>query len=319
MGGCSSTIPSNNMPANPNDAIGADLIIGNGGCSKNVQRDLARLIPNNGEYTFIGQGNKCNCGYQGKYTRQSYGGDPTNCCVNNGTMDGNLTCDPKYRSGLSADCQSYMLNYCSQASRAFNDPACKIWCTSNPLACQSSKQSVCNTDEFKTDKECSLFCIQNPGLCDSAIVPYCNNAINRNDPICSCINSPLNKYKYNPMCEDNNCIKTGYGTSSMKASLGSGCTIVDCSVVVDLKNNKEAVDFSDATFEQNCGIAATIKAEENVASNQYYLKYLIGLVLIIVIIYIMFRIINKFKLNRLNIDKLKINNITTKDIITDMP
>ena len=53
------------------------------------------------------------------------------------------------------------------------------------------------------------------------MIKMCNTQTGISDKMCKCINSDLIKYKYNPLCEDLDCIKYGYQTSAMTNALSS--------------------------------------------------------------------------------------------------
>lgn len=131
--------------------------------------------------------------------------------------------------------------------------SCLNWCNHYPEKCFTKKSELCNNpDKITNFPECKQFCLANPGACDVGMKQYCQLSTNINKPECSCINSVLGHYKYNPMCQDADCIKDGYGTTSMVNSLNEGCTIIDCSVVFDIEKTGN-INFQDTTINQRCG------------------------------------------------------------------
>lgn len=105
------------------------------------------------------------------------------------------------------------------------------------------------------------YCLSKDGMgkCDVLMKAYCDTDKGKLDKACSCINSPMAKTKYNPFCEDSNCITAGYPTQGMLTSLGTGCNIVDCSTALTLVNNG-GIQLSDPTVTQRCGPGATTEA-----------------------------------------------------------
>lgn len=129
------------------------------------------------------------------------------------------------------------------------DNICDTWCSNNPDVCRTHKAKSCNNNFDPT--YCKDFCVQNPGSCDVGVNSYCLK--NPSDAICSCINSDVKKFQFNPVCTDNNCIRSGYATSSMMNSKQGGCQIVSCTTQVDISKVGGNVSLNNAVMEQNCG------------------------------------------------------------------
>lgn len=90
------------------------------------------------------------------------------------------------------------------------------------------------------------------GEYDNYMKKYCALSQFANTPECSCINSDILNYQFNPLCTDRKCIDNGYATASMLSSRGNGCQIVDCSTYLDV-TAKGNVIFDDTEITQRCG------------------------------------------------------------------
>ncbi len=238
---------------NPDDPVNVAMDVP-GAClpEKDISQ-LAAQMNNNGEYSFLGAGDTCQCGRRAMFKRTAYKADPLQCCLSNASTIGNYTCDPQYRNGTSTACASIMSTFCSDPSNALSDPGCTAWCAVNPAVCAQSKANACDTlDALTNTPGCLDFCLKNPGMCDSGMVAYCAVPKNSSTAACKCLNSVLVDKKYNPLCGDNACISGGYATSSMLTSRGSGCTIVDCSSYFNIKD-ANVVNMSGTRIEQQCG------------------------------------------------------------------
>lgn len=264
---------------NPDDPI--DQIIPIDVCesrTENKEGKGKKVLPSN-EYHLVDYENRPRCtrcdGTKIQIKRVGYNGNPETCCVMNGMLDDkNITCHPDYRNGTSNKCIPKMQSFCSEDARMLFNESCINWCNHYPEKCLSRKSELCNNvDKISNFPECKQFCIENPGSCDSGMTHYCKLSTNISKPECSCINSFLDYYQYNPMCQDANCIKDGYGTSSMVNSLGEGCKIVDCSVVFDIEKTGD-VSFQDTTINQRCG-KEVLEDVGNEIDNTYSLDKLI--------------------------------------------
>ena len=112
--------------------------------------------PNNGEFTWTGDGPINGCQYcdltpglDNKYgcppaqggvwgtspaiTRVAYTGDVTACCLGNGALtQGTGTCDPNLLGGPAATaCSNVFASYCAQGDNSMTDARCKTWGASN--------------------------------------------------------------------------------------------------------------------------------------------------------------------------------------------
>ena len=279
--GCN-VIPYQPPQNNPEDPLNNNIEI-KGACFPiiNVGAPTMDRMPKNGEYSFAGAGNTCyycglkspaetscsfgcagpwydlSCcstiGIRGLYKRTSYNADPIQCCLGSASTIDGLTCDPAYRYIGSEGCAGILKNYCKD--KLFSDSQCKEWCNNNKETCLTQEIEQCNTvNALIGNPHCKTFCTANPGSCDTGATAYCTQF--PTDPFCSCINSDMKKYKYNPACQDGNCIRTGYQTSNMITDLGKGCTVMDCSVYFAL-SNVPSINFSDNTIEQKCGNVPT--------------------------------------------------------------
>lgn len=282
MGNCSTLEPKQSF-SNPDDPIGTKYEIVDGcGPMGTVKNHLQKYIPQNGEYDWAGEGNTCyycsirpgkkmtcssGCdskaccsiiGKGGTYKRTRYLADPVQCCLKSVPTISDKTCDPKYRNPKSEACFSAIKNYCIEGDRLFTDNVCQSWCANNQQECFLYKQRLC--DKSIANKFCKDWCMQNHGYCDNSFKAYCDTTTINSDPSCACIKSDLIKYKYNPLCEDRTCIGSGYQTSSMISSLGSGCQIVDCGVYFDVAAQGSVI-FDDVNIEQKCTIEQQQKAE----------------------------------------------------------
>lgn len=270
---CSKSSPSQ-AAVNPNDPLGTTFTIANGCAPAGSARGyLDKYVPKNGEYEWAGEGGSCyycsfsapsqiNCsagcdgvdccaviGRGGTYRRTRYLADPVQCCLQSASMIGDKTCDPKYRNPTSEDCFAAIKSYCIQGDRLFSEDVCKTWCAQNEQECFLYKQQLC--DQSLGNAFCKTWCMQNHGYCDNSFKEYCATTTKDVDPACGCIQSSLVQYKYNPICEDRQCIDNGYQTSSMLSAFGDGCQIVDCSVYFDVSAQGNVI-FDDINIEQRC-------------------------------------------------------------------
>ena len=170
--GCSRT-PIHKMSNNASDTIGSVKNI-DGACNIDMS-GMSKYIPDNGEYSVADKGSGCEyqggsydlCpgsalwGYRGRYKRDSYKADNTQCCLKNQTVIGNLTCDPKYRSNTGDDCVALLANYCSDNSTFSSSDDCKSFCQNQVSAGKST--------------------------CDTIYDNYCKSSYGASDPKCSCI------------------------------------------------------------------------------------------------------------------------------------
>jgi hypothetical protein len=263
------------LVANPDDKIG-DVKEIKGACAPaGSGRDyMSHLIPQNGEYEWAGEGTGCHycslappssidCGFgcdginccaiygtSGTYKRKSYNADPIQCCIQGTPMINGSTCDPEYLDLKGSSCYKALKDYCIVNNNAFTKDVCNTWCSNNTSECNTYKSKYCNDPKTYKDPECKPWCMKNMGLCDDGMYLYCKD--NPTDTICSCINSDLITYKYNPICQDKVCIDTGYQTTSMTNARGKECEIIDCGTYFNIKNGGK-VQLNDINIEERCG------------------------------------------------------------------
>ena len=288
MGGnCSKSSPVKSA-VNPDDPIGVRLTVPNA-CAPagSVEGYMTSLIPDNGEYTWAGEGSSCyycslsapkkiscsagcdgiDCcaviGKTGTYKRSQYLADPVQCCLKSAKMISDKTCDPKYRNPTSEACFAAIKSYCVQEDKLFNEDICKTWCAQNEQECFLYKQQMCNSE---MNNHCKDWCMQNHGYCDNSFKKYCSTISKEVDPSCSCIQSSLMQYQYNPLCEDRKCIDNGYQTSSMLSAFGEGCQIVDCGIYFDI-TAKENVIFDEPQIDQRC--ATEVQSNKKETTSKY--------------------------------------------------
>jgi hypothetical protein len=304
MGHGCSKVPVQHAISNPEDAIGTVLTVP-GGCAPlgTGVSYLSEYIPDNGEYSWAGEGSACyfcsfdkpnsigcsvgcdgiSCcaivGHTGTYKRTSYKADPKQCCLQSASTIGNLTCDPKYRNPTSSNCYEYVKDYCLTGDNIFTADVCASWCANNVQECNQAKSKICNDPSQFTNGYCKDWCLQNPGLCDTSATMYCSKDKTK-DTFCSCLNSDLMKYKYNPLCEDKNCISHGYATQSMITSRGQGCQIVDCNTYFNVSAGGKT-EFQDLNIQQRCGSKSSALSSSNI---NYGLLGVIGIVILCIII-----------------------------------
>jgi hypothetical protein len=189
-------------PNDPNDEIGqviqmndACVFHGVGGMSQ-----AARLIPDNGEYSWAGTTGSCavcstcaprrmersgdcddsgHCGWDGtipQYKRTSYTAPVDECCIKQAKTIGNKTCDPKYKDGyLSGNCDNTFSNYCAnKGSGALTDDKCKAWLNRAGSGGDSVLNNVCVGNAL-TDDICQNWCLRNPEKCSTNFASYCSD------------------------------------------------------------------------------------------------------------------------------------------------
>jgi hypothetical protein len=261
---------------NPDDAIGNIIPISV--CESKDEDGKAKKILPSDEYVvedYFKRPRCANCdGTTVHIKRVGYKADPEECCQRNGvSKNTNLTCHPDYRDGMSQSCIPKMQTFCNRDANMLFHGSCLTWCQQYPGKCYAKKSALCNSvDRITNYPKCKQFCIENPGLCDTGMRQYCKLSDNISKPECSCINSYLDYYRYNPLCQDAECIRDGYGTASMLNSLGEGCKIVDCSVVFDIEKTGN-VSFKDTTISQRCGKEALNEDDQESSIDDTYSTY----------------------------------------------
>ena len=276
---------------------------------------MSHLLPNNGEYTWAGEGEDCHycsneapretkcsscdgascCpmwGKKGLYKRISYEADPVQCCILKVKNIKDKTCDPKYLNPNSESCFLAKKKYCNKNPfRLWNDPICQNWCANNYVECQMEKAAFCNDPKNIDNVECLNWCAADPGKCDVSMKEYCEKV--PMDYRCACIRSPLIEHNHNPLCDDRKCIDFGYATSSQLISRGEGCRIVDCKTYFDIKS-KGKVTFDDVTIKDRCDSENSkitppmVESLEkpSLSHNTQQKKTLIAVIIVIIIIFL---------------------------------
>uniref|UniRef100_A0A6C0JBB3 Uncharacterized protein n=1 Tax=viral metagenome TaxID=1070528 RepID=A0A6C0JBB3_9ZZZZ len=212
----------------------------------------------------------CSTGTIGKYKRKYYTADQNKCCsLTDSITLGDHTCDPIYRGPLAEGCKNAMIAKCVEGNNTdiFHKEECKLFCAADKdNICHNKKRTICNDPNNEMSLDCLQWCQDNPGECDKSMIKFCSLTENLHNPLCACINTFLDvfmdngessiKTKYNPLCVDDKCIKSGYATQSMKTSRGQGCEIVNCSVYNIIKDAHKG-DINHNSVVQSCGGKST--------------------------------------------------------------
>ena len=167
--GCSRT-PVQKMSNDPSDKINDAMNI-DGACNIDMG-GMSKYIPDNGEYSVASKGSGCEyqggsydlCpksalwGYRGRYKRDSYKADKTQCCLKNQTTIGSVTCDPSYRSNTNNNCVALLKNYCSDNSTFNSSSDCKDFCANQVAAgkstCDDIYKNYCKSSYGASDSKC---------------------------------------------------------------------------------------------------------------------------------------------------------------------
>ncbi len=172
----------------------------------------------------------CNDGCRKKLCKRvAYKGDPVKCCITSKkTLGKGKTCNPKYRSYETNDCDAAMDKYCAMGSNLFNNPNCTSWFNQRTEAATATLEKVCDESE------------------------------NIAKPQCGCIlarKEMLQKFasgsKVAVECIDNRCTNSGWKTYQMQQN---PCNVVNCEMnITDLKLVANApVGHYSASFVQEC-------------------------------------------------------------------
>lgn len=170
-------------------------------------------------------------------------------------------------------CSTGIRDYCTGTKLLKgNESICKNYCSDskNRGWCKMQKKKHCNDTNVES-KECQTFCMDNFGECDSGMANFCE--LYPSHPFCSCIHSVVNKY--NPLCIDADCEKTGYATNSMLTSKGDECMITDCSQYLEVKDVIAGKELNIVpSFSQQCGakIISTDDTEINTSTKKNVTK-----------------------------------------------
>lgn len=152
-----------------------------------------------------------------------YTGDVLNCCLSTAKLDGNKTCDPKYRSGPGAPaCSDTYRDICSKNPL---DPRCVSWkdvssenktmyrqfltayCGSN-MGSQECQEAILRED-LSMDAKYDLYCGDHP------TVPFCSCKVPKNLPDPKTLEDWMAQ---SPACFSGKCIESGYKTAGQKTN-----------------------------------------------------------------------------------------------------
>ena len=141
-----------------------------------------------------------------------------------------------------------------------NSDTCVYFCNTDKYShfCKQQASNYCNEGDENIETEfCQNFCMKedNFGWCDGGMDKFCKK--HPDDPKCACINSPLHQDddRFNVLCVDTKCSDGGYGTSSMLASRGDSCEIVDCSQELNISDIEAGGGvFISPEYKQQCMI-----------------------------------------------------------------
>lgn len=161
--------------------------------------------------------------------RVSYLGDPTECCAKSAKSLGHgKTCDPKYRSYKTNDCDTAMDQFCSQGDNLFSNPNCTSWFNQRLEAASATLETVCNKPENITKPQCGCILARKEML-----TKYASGT------------------KIAVECIDNRCTNGGWKTYQMSKN---PCNVVNCEMnISDLKLIANApVGTYNASFVQQC-------------------------------------------------------------------
>jgi hypothetical protein len=243
MGGTSSCVAANytgtNSDPDPTSTTYADLKIGEKFQHGAFCEYCGGGNPVNcgsAEFTPSGDGSKCTCralctaGCCRKLCqRVSFKGDPGTCCTTGSKVIAKgQTCDFKYRTYTTPDCNQYMTTYCKDGQNFFNGK-CKEWVNLQREAADDVILTVCNRPENATRPECGC-------------VVASNDMIKRFG----------SDSKVAVECVDNRC--TNGGTKTYQ-QFNNPCNVVNCDMNFDALKLLVTGDHStlNASFVQKCG------------------------------------------------------------------
>jgi hypothetical protein len=98
----------------------------------------------------------CNDGCHRKACKRiAFNGDPTSCCASLKPWLGKgQTCNPKFRSYNTTDCNQYMREYCKKDNNYNNNPNCKVWVSKYPEEKRDVLFSTCSNID---NEECTNY------------------------------------------------------------------------------------------------------------------------------------------------------------------
>ena len=205
--------------------------------------------PNCGTAEFVPAGNSdesctcrglCNAGCRRKLCRRvSYQGDPVKCCITSApTLGHGQTCDPKYRSYSTDNCDGAMNTFCSTGDNLFTNANCVSWFDQRLPAATATLETVCANPANESRRECG--CIKA-----------------RKDTLAKFQSGD----KVAVECVNNNCTNGGWKTYQMSQN---PCNVVNCDMNVHditLVTNAPGGTYN-ASFVQQCSNQlATIQKE----------------------------------------------------------
>jgi hypothetical protein len=238
MGGCESGTGTNENP-DPAGTIYADVAVNSTFEHPNYCEYCTEGRANCGSNEFVSAGNGegrckcrglCNDGCCKKLCKRiSYLGDPTQCCIKSAKSFGSgKTCDPKYRSYATNDCDTAMNTFCSTGDNLFTNPNCVSWFNQRPQAATATLETACSAPANVTKPQCGCILARKEML-----TKYTSGT------------------KISVECIDNRCTNGGWKTFQMSQN---PCNVVNCEMnISDLKLIANApVGTYNASFVQQC-------------------------------------------------------------------
>lgn len=215
--------------------------------------DGVDLIGCNPGYTFTGwEKFKRTWPMADQYLRictRNISGTPLQCA--SGQRD-SMVCPNDYCKHTSPASISYMIDYCKIGDRIFEDYDCKKWGGYQQAAFKGVLKNKCNNVTNLKNPQCQEFCRSNPGQCPT-VIDFCS--IHPTDPLCSCLKSPLNTITGEgapPVsCFDNNCIETGYHSTSMERVSKNCPAYINCKMII---NAQQGAVLNNVNIQQKCAI-----------------------------------------------------------------
>lgn len=266
----------------PTDNINVDIRMDDL-CVRDNSNPANSFIPNNGEYELGNNSGSCyfclgcepnnmdassgcagpglqNCtggtGSHPTYHRTAYKADVDSCCITSNKIIGDLTCDPKYNGGASADaCSTTFNNVCNGA--LLNSTSCIAWGAKqdNTTLYNIRARSYCKDN--LNSKWCRDKMVEIGGI-DSNVADFCK--LYPDDPFCSCSTALVASSTENmdpdiqaslarPECFVKGCSSgSAYKLANMRTS-GNCPSIQICSNKIDVNGNA-AITLTN--IQQNC-------------------------------------------------------------------
>ena len=111
-------------------------------------------------------------GRRGKIKRKSFKGDILSCCVNNiknpgvHKIEGDYTCDPKYRNPTNAECKTRITTYCGDGDNIVTDDRCIALGNADATTFNTLMGEYCNSSDANAKKDkCINWCSSNSTAC----------------------------------------------------------------------------------------------------------------------------------------------------------